>query len=1237
MQCGRPNHGRARCKVSGGQMPLLRKAGKDLLLIHIPKCGGTSLEKLFSDNVEMSLFHSGPGELHCSPQHFHASLLEDLFDYRVPPAVTIVRNPFGRLVSEYRYQRQNGLSENIAFDQFVENSFGEYWKNSYVYDNHIRTQTQFITAETTIFRFEEAGVDAARKYIDDYLGIPSGKKITKENVSRKLDFLIAPETLRLINSFYQRDFELLGYAQIQPGEKPKKLSSLSYSPQPASDLTPSKFIRQKVLHDKTLVVEGTVNRMTADLERAEKDRKSAEDAVSSIEKELQEQSLANSALASKLDQRLAGLEELFKGSVTSLLEEALSKQETSARKLQEAVKNSLENVGDELAGLHQIQSLATVVEELDKSVIRYRDEATNESTELATHLEKLVSERESSYRNILKNFTESYSVHNTEMTELLEDIQRESKSTGAFLESKLTRLDSYLGSNAKTFEAVQKNIGQVLTTVARGFDSQNSNQAGHTTELSNQFSELVRYLADITQSLDKTGSDVITAVKASRELVTDRLGGEYKFVTDELASLNSSLSDSSQPFETIQKTLAQTTETIARGFDKHYSLHASQGQELSASLARLAEKLAGLDQSLAGTKNDLLTAVSDSKDMVADCMNTQHDSWVAVLDSTEKIVQSTDKITEELTSNAAFQNALVLTSVDTLKQDLFGELAESAGTLQQKLERKLEQLVEKLEHLDKNQESKRLAFERDLLNQFTALNDTRRQELLEFQARSKELTSELDRAKSSERELKQVVAEMKRSEGELQASLQETLGRFETEIQFRDSLQARNKSLEEEVAKLTQRNRQLMESNSFRLTRPLRFLSTTLQTLRARGILTTPASSNVLRLAPPARPATDTGMIAAFSQLNIAIIVENLDRGGLEQVVLDHARYFNHHCRSLDLYVIYETGHVYEQALKYGINVLCVTKDDLDMEHCLLDKEYDYTFCHHSYGYLPAFRPATKTMVEVIHNEYSWQLDNSFFEKIRSENIDWFIAVSNPVRQYSIDKLAIDATRIVSIFNGLNIEGLVRPPVEVMQEYRRKTLKESPTFIMCANGQPQKNHVLVIRAFALLLKKYPKSKLLLPGNLAVNEDTQTEIFDELKKYGNPNNIELPGSLNRRELSKLLATSHIAMLPSKYEGFSISTLEYLYFGLPMILSDTGGSEYIAQKYGSVIVEKSIVSSPGGPSSSEVKALASAMSKMIREYTSYLEKSGKAAISHAEYSVESVCKDYLSTNITLKENT
>lgn len=1154
-------------------MPLFSKDGKDLLFIHIPKCGGTSLENIFSPVLKMSLFHDGPGEFHCSPQHFHASFLENLFDYRMPPSLAVVRNPLDRLVSEYRYLLQNALIPTIDFDQFVNNSFGEYWKNNYVHDNHIRAQVEFIAVDTSVFRMEENGVDAARQYIAEYFDLETVSKTPVVNSSNKTNFVITPETIDLINSFYARDFELLGYAKIAPGKRARKLSSMSYSSSPNFELTKSNVIRQKLLQDKSAIIEADNARMASELQRDRTDRKLEKEALSIVEEEFRQQSIANAEIARNLEKRLVEIEELFKSSVTRLLGGALSSHETISRSLQESVKVSLETFSDELAGKDQVRSLAVIVKELDKNVLLFRDEASSGSSKLIDNLERLLSERESSYLGIIKNFRESHTADTTEMTVLLQDIREKSSATDAFLEKEISRLQSHLSSSAQSFDDIQKILGQLLAALLQGFDAGSNSAAGFRTEVLAQFSGLAESLTGMDQILGNLGRDVISAIDSSREWMTGRLSDERQFVSSEIANFK---------------------------------------------------------QNLSQVKHKLIEAVSESRDMIADCMSIEHDS------------------------------------IEALKDSLISELNSNTAALRQEFE----ELVRTVDLRDERQESKTLAFEKKLLEQFAALNEIKTKEILELGAKNGELTAQLASAKSSEQllsnrlddatvndakhrklldiltkqvagleheaeeipVLKQSLMEIQQSETELKNTLDETIDRFHAEIEYRNTLHARNIALEAEIDRLSRNNTALLESTSFRITRPLRAISSSLQTLGLVKRGGEADSVQTLRLtAPPVAAATaEAHTESEFSHYDIAIVVENLDRGGLEQVVLDHARYFTSHCNSLDVFVIYETGQVYQEALKYGINVVCVTKTGMDLDQYLGGKKYDYTFLHHSYGYLHSFRPVTTTMVEVIHNEYSWQLNNEFYDTIRATSIDKFIAVSAPVRQYSIENLSIKETSIVTIANGLNTEGLMRPPVEVMHEYRTSSLRASPTFIMCANGQPQKNHVLVIRAFIRLLGMYPQAKLLLPGNLAVDADVEQEIMNELEVYGNPANIVLPGSLNRRQLSKYLTTAHIALLPTKYEGFSIATLEYLYFGLPMILSNTGGAEYIASKYGSVLMENSISTTDVEPYARQVKSLARNMGRMIEQYPSFIAKSVIAAESYSEYSVEAACREYLNLN-------
>ena len=176
----------------------------EITFIHIPKSGGSSIEKFLQINkYKMDLF-SSDGTIFInqhSPQHCTYRELEEL-GLLTDKVFTVVRPEIDRVVSEYFYIKNfrddlNKLFKN--FDEFLDMFLD---KNNYLlFDQHNLSNKEFlinksgvIDEKIKIFDFFDI------KSIEKYLGI-SGLSNIHEFKTKKSD-IIKTHHIEKINKFY---------------------------------------------------------------------------------------------------------------------------------------------------------------------------------------------------------------------------------------------------------------------------------------------------------------------------------------------------------------------------------------------------------------------------------------------------------------------------------------------------------------------------------------------------------------------------------------------------------------------------------------------------------------------------------------------------------------------------------------------------------------------------------------------------------------------------------------------------------------------------------------------------------------------------------------------------------------------------------------------------------------------------------------------------------------------------
>ena len=211
----------------------------NILFIHIPKTGGSSVEKYLSEKCEETLKDN------CKDYEKHKKFLNNgvslqhqvyntLYKFRNElnidfnsnlKIISIIRNPYTRIISDLFYNKLIKKNENV---DNVYLKIIEFITNSCLFDNHSIPQYKFITDENNkiiqnikIYKLENLTRDLRKDGFNDfnicirsqsntagtYINCNYNKQIQNNKINKYLNY----DSIKLINAYYKKDFELFNY------------------------------------------------------------------------------------------------------------------------------------------------------------------------------------------------------------------------------------------------------------------------------------------------------------------------------------------------------------------------------------------------------------------------------------------------------------------------------------------------------------------------------------------------------------------------------------------------------------------------------------------------------------------------------------------------------------------------------------------------------------------------------------------------------------------------------------------------------------------------------------------------------------------------------------------------------------------------------------------------------------------------------------------------------------------
>ena len=196
-----------------------------LIFIHIPKCGGTSIEnslnfiekgKYWGFDKKISKKLNFPHELQHMTYNAYKKLIKNFKDYKI---FTIVRNPFDRAISLYKdtkFKRSDirkylQLKEKFTFNEFlikVQKSNHIHHKNQIYFLNNLNLN------KIEVLRFENFE-NEFKSFLNNY---KLKTQIKKSNPSKKLifeknlDYYNNTNNIKLVEQKFSDDLKFLKYS-----------------------------------------------------------------------------------------------------------------------------------------------------------------------------------------------------------------------------------------------------------------------------------------------------------------------------------------------------------------------------------------------------------------------------------------------------------------------------------------------------------------------------------------------------------------------------------------------------------------------------------------------------------------------------------------------------------------------------------------------------------------------------------------------------------------------------------------------------------------------------------------------------------------------------------------------------------------------------------------------------------------------------------------------------------------
>lgn len=300
-----------------------------------------------------------------------------------------------------------------------------------------------------------------------------------------------------------------------------------------------------------------------------------------------------------------------------------------------------------------------------------------------------------------------------------------------------------------------------------------------------------------------------------------------------------------------------------------------------------------------------------------------------------------------------------------------------------------------------------------------------------------------------------------------------------------------------------------------------------------------------------------------MKKIHVLHILLSLEIGGMEQVVADLITSLDHEKFTPVVACIESLGPIATELLTQGITVIQVDRMTPILSFVYPDKliklirdyHIDVVHVHSGCWHKAALAARLCGVRNVIYTEHGRIFPDSkavmFLDRLYSPLTRHVVTVSDSLAEYMCSAVGIPANKISVIINGINVERF-----RIARCF--SSLGDSLRIGIIARLAPVKDIATLVQAMAIVYKRNPRLVLSVVGDGPERNSLESLV----KELGLTSVITFTGF--RRDIPEVLKEIDIFVLSSLSEGTSITLLEAMASGKPVVVTNVGGNPAIVEQ-------------------------------------------------------------------------